>query len=129
MQHSDALRGVRSAHAGAGYTEKKKELKRLIRKKKRECWSKFLLQQSKRHPWDIVRIAKDPFKCTPIMGDLKDNDDNVLSTDEEKVAAFQAHNLISNNHNNNHHDIPIIATSPQTSDTQQSETSIGSEPH
>ena len=80
---------------GEEHKENSKKLRKMVKSKNRKHWEKFLEEQGSRHPWDIVRIAKDPFKCTPTMGDLTDTDGNLLRTDKEKVGAFQKHNLVT----------------------------------
>jgi len=76
------------------YKTVKKELKRLIRRKKKAHWENFLKENGDRNPWEILRIARSPFGRDGKMGDLILQDGRVAKTDEEKVQAFQAHNLV-----------------------------------
>lgn len=66
----------------------------MIRQKKNAFWEKFLREQGNRHPWDIVRIAKDPFQELGNLRDLTDKDGNTWTLDMDKCQAFQPH-LIS----------------------------------
>lgn len=92
------------------YKKERQKLRKLIRKKKRRCWGKFLEEQENRHPWNVARIAKDPFKTKTTCGDLKNHEGAILRTDQEKCAAFQKHNFII--HNQQFPSPPIITESP-----------------
>jgi hypothetical protein len=54
-----------------------------------------LEQQKDRHPWKVVRIAKDPFGTKTTISDLIDKGGNRLQTQEEIVEAFQRHYLVT----------------------------------
>lgn len=41
------------------YKEASKRLKKMIRRKKRECCDRFLQDWGKRNPWDVVQRGKD----------------------------------------------------------------------
>ncbi|KAF8422183.1 hypothetical protein EV426DRAFT_706330 [Tirmania nivea] len=72
-------------HAPAeSFKEESKALQKLIRYKKRACWAKFLEEQGHCHPWNVARIAKDPFHCRQACGDLTDSDNITHSLDSSK---------------------------------------------
>lgn len=66
-----------------------RKLKRLIKEKKKSCWAKFLEEQGHRHPLEVIRLARDPFGTMKAMGDLRDEQGDLLPTDQDKVKAFQ----------------------------------------
>lgn len=70
-------------------------MKMLIKRMKRECWDKFLIDSNNRDPWEVVAIVKDPFGIRETIGSLEDDDGNLLETQQEKVYASQRHNLIT----------------------------------
>jgi len=76
-------------------TDLKILFRKTIRNKKRAAWAKFLHEQGHRHPWDIIRIAKDPSRHFQHMGDLTDEHDCKLVSYLEKVGSFQARHLVS----------------------------------
>ena len=39
----------------------KTKMKQLIRRKKTECWQKFLGEYGQKDPWEVVRLAKNPW--------------------------------------------------------------------
>ena len=38
------------------------KLKKLIKKKKKECWKRFMEEYGEEDPWQIVEFAKDPWR-------------------------------------------------------------------
>ena len=66
----------------------------MIKTQKKKCWDLFLKERGHRHLWDVIRIAKDPFKMTSTMGDITDKNGVVHSMDSHKVAVFAQHHLI-----------------------------------
>ncbi|KAF8417934.1 hypothetical protein EV426DRAFT_681503 [Tirmania nivea] len=74
---------------GEGYEKARDDLHRMIKRKKKEGWGKFLEEHGHKDPWEVVRIAKDPFKCSPLMGDIMTEDGRILTTDQEKVREGQ----------------------------------------
>jgi len=93
----DQLRVTKRAR-GEKYEKDSKALKKLIRKKKRGCWNRFLEEQKHRHLWEVVRIAKDPFHTQESMGDLTDGGGVILTTQQEKVDEFRRHHLVTHPH-------------------------------
>lgn len=88
-------------------------MKKLIKRKKRTCWNKFLEKQKDRHPWEVVRIAKDSFGVRTSMGDIADKDGIPLNTQQEIVDAFQKHHLNSTGPDHQAHpQSPPTVTSP-----------------
>ena len=51
----------------ADYTQEAKSFKNMVKRKK-ECWYKFCMQWGNRDPWEVVRIAKDPFRIRGALG-------------------------------------------------------------
>ena len=66
----------------------KKALKKLIRRKKRECWGKFLQENGRKDPWEVVRIVKDPFHIKTRLHSIKDGD-QVLTSQQDILEAFR----------------------------------------
>jgi len=85
---SAQLQQVKSA-TPAQYPEAAKALKKMIRRKERECWAKFLVDQGNRDPWDIVRIAKNPFGTRETMGEITDQDGTPITSQQDLVKAFE----------------------------------------
>ncbi|KAF8426088.1 hypothetical protein EV426DRAFT_662632 [Tirmania nivea] len=77
----------RAGRKGEGYEQARKDLHRLITKKKKICWDRFLEEHGHKDPWEVARIAKDPFKCSPLMGDIMTEDGRLLTTDQEKPGV------------------------------------------
>jgi len=50
------VRRVRRADSEA-YKKESKILKKMINRKKRQCWVRFLSQSGNRDPWKVVRLA------------------------------------------------------------------------
>lgn len=45
-------------------------LKKIVRRKERECWNKLLEQNTERSLWEIVRVIQDPFRMKARHQDL-----------------------------------------------------------
>ena len=72
-----------------------KRFKGMVKRKKQECWTKFIQQNDHHHPWKIISLARDPFRLRPQMREeIRDNRGNILTQDKEKVKGFQEHNFI-----------------------------------
>jgi len=71
----------------------RKELRREIRKAKREMWEDWISKG--KEVWDIVRVCKNPFGMRERCGIIKDKEGREYSTKEEKKRAFTEHNLIT----------------------------------
>jgi len=72
------IQGVRRS-IQADYNDGLKFFK-MIKKQKRECWNKFLMDSGNRDPWELVRIAKGPFEARETIGLLQDTDGTRLDT-------------------------------------------------
>ena len=70
----------------------RRELRREIRKAKREMWSDWVSKG--KEVWDIVRVCKNPFGMNERCGALTDSDGKKYETKEELREAFAQHNLI-----------------------------------
>lgn len=78
------------------YKAKAKSFLKLIKKKKKECWAKFLKDEVNRDLWEVVRIARNPFGIRESMRKIRDEDGTELESQQDRVQAFQKQNLISN---------------------------------
>ena len=77
------------------YNIMSKRYKRMIKRKKEECWNKFIQQNDHHHPWRIINLTRDPFRLREQMGEeLQDKEGKILKQDKEKVEGFQEHNFI-----------------------------------
>lgn len=97
------------------YRPEAKAFKKLCRKKKKECWNKFLLDSGTRDPWEIVPIAKDQFGIREMMSKLTDQDGNIAETQEELRLSLEKHHLISHNTREDNQDprpTPQVAARP-----------------
>ena len=68
-------------------------MRRLVRKKKRACWEKFLEENGKKSPWDVIRMAKNPWGTKERMKILKDKDGREIPEKERGEAMEKAHFL------------------------------------
>jgi len=66
----------------------------MIRRKKRACWIKFITEQGDKDPWQVARVAKDPFRLRQYMGNLTDVQGNPLDTDQDKVQGIKEQHLV-----------------------------------
>ena len=121
----ERVRSTAYSPQGAGlYKEEKRRLKKMIRKKKKAHWDNFLREHGRKNPWEIVRLARNPFGREARMGDLRSTDGSINTTDEEKVQAFQDHNLIWSEANQQGpegptQDGPIRDLKPASEETKQ----------
>ena len=42
------------------WRKEKTKMDRIVRKKKRICWDKFLEENRQKDPWEVIRMAKNP---------------------------------------------------------------------
>ena len=71
----------------------KVKLKWMIREKKRNCWQKLLKEDGTKDPWEVVRLAKNPWGSKSRMKTLKDLEGKVIEEKERAVALEKAHFL------------------------------------
>ena len=43
------------------WRKEKTKIRKIVRMKKRTCWEKFLEENGQKNPWDVVRMAKNPW--------------------------------------------------------------------
>ena len=65
----------------------------MIREKKRNCWHKFLKENGSKDPWDVVRLAKNPWGSKTRMKTLKDLEGKEIKEEEKAKALEKAHFL------------------------------------
>jgi len=63
-------------------------MRTLVREKKKECWQAFCEENGEKHPWEIVKLAKDPWHLKSTMGDLTDTTGAPLKTDNKKKKSL-----------------------------------------
>ena len=68
----------------------KVKLKWMIREKKRNCWQKFLKEHGTKDPWEVVRLAKNPWGSKSRMKTLKDQEGNVIEEENRAEALEKA---------------------------------------
>ena len=66
----------------------------LAQRKKREYWDQFLEELGAEDPWKVVRIAKDPFRLQPSMGDIFEGNRR-LWTKEKVYTAINDSNFVT----------------------------------
>ena len=71
----------------------RRELRREIRKAKREMWSNWVTEG--KEVWDIVRVCKNPFGMRERCGVVVDKEGIRSESKEELLEAFIKHNLIT----------------------------------
>ena len=71
----------------------KAKLKWMIREKKRNCWQKLLKEHGTKDPWEVVRLAKNPWGSTSRLKTLKDLDWKVIEEEDRAEALEKAHFL------------------------------------
>ena len=65
----------------------------MIRQKKRNCWQKFLKEHGTKDPWEVVRLAKNPWGSKSRMKTLKDLDGKVIEEKDRAEALEKVHFL------------------------------------
>ena len=60
----------------------KARLKRLIQKKKRECWQRYAEEQSWDDVWKLIKFAKDPWRTKETMKSLVDDNNTPCNTED-----------------------------------------------
>jgi len=88
------LNRCRKAKTTQDLKSQKKTLTKLIRGKKRSCWGKFLQENGKKDPCDVVRIAKDPFHVKARLHSIKVGD-KTLTSQQDILEAFKRQHLLS----------------------------------
>ena len=71
----------------------KVKLKWLIREKKRNCWQKYLKDYGTKDPWEVVRLAKNPWGSKTRMRTLKDLEGKVIEAEDRAEALEKAYFL------------------------------------
>ena len=71
----------------------KVKLKWMIREKKRNCWQKFLKEHGTKDPWEVVRLAKNPWGLKSRMKTLRDLNAKVIEEEDRAEALEKAHFL------------------------------------
>ena len=75
----------------------KTKLRWMIREKKRNCWHKFLKENGSKDPWDVVRLAKNPWGSKTRMKTLRNLDGSEIEEKEKAKALEKAHFLWDEN--------------------------------
>ena len=88
------LNRCRKARNPQEFKTQKKALTKLIRHKKRSCWSKFLQENGKKDPWEVVRIAKDPFHMKARLQSINDKG-KILTSQQDILKAFRRQHFLS----------------------------------
>src|SRR5258706_302385 len=70
------------------WKKEKAKMKVMVQKKKEECWRKFTEEYGERDPWEVARLARDPWRLKLSMRNLNDKDGNLLEEDETKAEAL-----------------------------------------
>ena len=63
-------------------------MKVMVQKKKKECWRKFTEEYGERDPWEVARLARDPWRMKMSMRELRDEEEGSLEGDGEKAEAL-----------------------------------------
>ena len=88
-------------HDGARWKRwrnERRKMERMIRESKAETWRKFLEENGEKDPWDVVRLAKNPWgRQGQGMKDITDEEGRVWHEDSDKVQAISARNFGWNN--------------------------------
>ena len=71
----------------------KGKMKRIIREKKRVCWQRFLKEDGNKDPWEVVRMAKNPWGSKEIMTILKTQEGVEIPQGQQGAAMEKAHFL------------------------------------
>lgn len=74
----------------------KEKMKTMVREKKKKYWKRFCKENSEKDLWEVVKWAKDLWRIREVMKSLKDIDDNLLNTDEEKEEGLVRNHFGSN---------------------------------
>ena len=70
------------------WKKEKAKMQQMAKKKKEECWRRFTEEYGERDPWEVARLARDPWRLQFSMQELNDNEGNPLITDREKAEAL-----------------------------------------
>ena len=72
----------------------------MVRKKKKECWHKFLEEHGSKDPWEVARMAKNPWGNKQRMKALVDNEGNKIEEKDQGKAMENAYFLWDPNKTN-----------------------------
>ena len=65
----------------------------MVRKKKRDRWHKFLEEHGSKDPWEVARMAKNPWGNKQSMKALVDKDGNKIEEKDQGRVMEEAHFL------------------------------------
>ena len=72
----------------------RKKFRSLLQHKRRLHWEDYLHENGAKDPWEVIRVARDPFKLKASMPQkLTDNAGTILHTNAEKCEAIVKHNF------------------------------------
>ena len=76
------------------WKNERRKLSQMIKKSKEETWIKFLEENGEKNPWDVVRLAKNPWgRQGQGMGTLQDDDGNIWEQEQDKVRIISERNF------------------------------------
>ena len=75
------------------WKQEKGKMKRMIREKKRACWRRFLKEHGNKDPWEVVRMAKNPWGRRERMKVLKTLGGEEIPEAQQGAAMEKAHFL------------------------------------
>ena len=75
------------------WRKEKTKIRKLVRMKKRTCWEKFLEENERKNPGDVVRIAKNPWGSKERLKVLKDTRGREIPERERGKTMENAHFL------------------------------------
>ena len=73
------------------WKKEKGKMKRMIREKKRACWQRFLNENGSKDPWEVIRMAKNPWGRKERMKVLKTLEGEEIPEVEQGAAMEKAH--------------------------------------
>ena len=72
----------------------RKRFRRLLQQKRRRHWEEYLEEHGAEDPWQVVKVARDPFKLKASMPqELSGGDGAIFRTNAEKCEAIIRHNF------------------------------------
>ena len=75
------------------WKQEKSKMKRMIREKKRACWQRFLKEHGSKDPWEVVRMAKNPWERKERKKVLKTLEGEEIPESQQGAAMEKAHSL------------------------------------
>ena len=75
------------------WKQEKGKMKRMIRDKKRACWQRFLNENGSKDPWEVIRMAKNPWGRKERMKVHKTMEGEEIPEAEQGAAMEKAHFL------------------------------------